>query len=474
MSLRSADVAIVGGGLAGMAAAVRCAEFGLHPLVLEAGEDSRYLCNSRIAMGFFNVAMQDIARGPAALREAIEIATRGHADPVLADVLACQAGPALSWLRQQGVRFMVGGPHQANRALLTPPAALRPGLHWAGRGGDVMLRRLEANLLSRGGAVLRGVRAVELLMDRRRCAGLVVVEAGRRVTVCAEAVILADGGFQANPELLRLYITPRPDRVLQRNAGTARGDGLLMAQGIGAMLTPMDRFYGHVQSRDAMTNRALWPYPTVDFPITAGIAVNRHGRRFADEGLGGISMANSIARLDDPLEAVAIFDHAIWTGRARRFTLPANPNLVRQGATIFSGDSIAILAARAGLPAEQLQATIDAHNAAIQQGNGAAQTPPRTTSPLAPEPIAIPPFYAVPLCAGITYTMGGIAIDGGARVCHVSGGTFDGLYAAGSTTGGHEGGPAAGYTAGLIKALTFGLQAARSVATQFGMVGTAA
>jgi len=56
----------------------------------------------------------------------------------------------------------------------------------------------------------------------------------------------------------------------------------------------------------------------------------------------------------------------------------------------------------------------------------------------------------------------------------VSGGTFEGLYAAGSTTGGHEGGPAAGYTAGLIKALTFGLQAARSVATQFGLVGAAA
>jgi len=70
--------------------------------------------------------------------------------------------------------------------------------------------------------------------------------------------------------------------------------------------------------------------------------------------------------------------------------------------------------------------------------------------------------------------MGGIAIDGGAHVCHVSGGTFEGLYAAGSTTGGHEGGPAAGYTAGLIKALTFGLQAARSVATQFGLVGAAA
>jgi fumarate reductase flavoprotein subunit len=69
----------------------------------------------------------------------------------------------------------------------------------------------------------------------------------------------------------------------------------------------------------------------------------------------------------------------------------------------------------------------------------------------------------VPLCAGITYTMGGVAIDAGGRVCHVSGGTIPGLYAAGSATGGHEGGPCAGYTGGLMKALTFGLAAAESI-----------
>jgi fumarate reductase flavoprotein subunit len=451
----AADVVVVGGGLAGLACAVHCAEQGLSALVLEAGEAPRYLCNSRIAMGFFNVAMQDIARGPQVLRQAIDQATRQSADPALADRLANQAAPSLAWLRRQGVRLIVGGHAPANRAMLVPPAAVRPGLQWDNRGADLMLQRLERNLRHHGGQVWRGARAIELLMDRRRCVGVVVAAGGQRRTVVGQAVVLADGGFQANLDLLRRYISPAPDKILQRNAGTGRGDGLLMAQAIGAKLTPMDRFYGHVQSRDALSNAALWPYPTVDHPITAGIAVDRRGRRFADEGLGGVAMANAIARLADPLEAVAVFDHATWMGQARSFILPSNPHLVTQRATIFAAGDIAALAQRAGIAAEGLAATVAAHNSGVRRNE-----PARTG---APAPISTPPFYAVPLCAGITYTMGGVAIDAGGRVCHVSGGTIPGLYAAGSATGGHEGGPCAGYTGGLMKALTFGLAAAESI-----------
>ena len=65
--------------------------------------------------------------------------------------------------------------------------------------------------------------------------------------------------------------------------------------------------------------------------------------------------------------------------------------------------------------------------------------------------------------AGITYTMGGVAIDGGARVRHRDGGVVAGLYAAGSVTGGHEGGPGVGYTGGLMKALAFGLLAGETI-----------
>ena len=73
-------------------------------------------------------------------------------------------------------------------------------------------------------------------------------------------------------------------------------------------------------------------------------------------------------------------------------------------------------------------------------------------------------YNAVPLVAGVTYTTGGIAIDGRCRVEREKGGIIPELYAAGSATGGHEGGPRAAYTGGLSKALTFGWIAANTIA----------
>jgi fumarate reductase flavoprotein subunit len=79
-------------------------------------------------------------------------------------------------------------------------------------------------------------------------------------------------------------------------------------------------------------------------------------------------------------------------------------------------------------------------------------------------PIASAPFHAIPVIAGITYTMGGILIDGEARVLRTDGLVIEGLYAAGSTTGGLEGGPPVGYLGGLAKAGVQGLIAAESIA----------
>jgi fumarate reductase flavoprotein subunit len=74
------------------------------------------------------------------------------------------------------------------------------------------------------------------------------------------------------------------------------------------------------------------------------------------------------------------------------------------------------------------------------------------------------PFYALPLCAGITYTTGGLLIDQNARVLRENKEPIDGLYAAGSAVGGIEGGPQASYVGGLMKALVLGLVAAEHVA----------
>lgn len=118
----------------------------------------------------------------------------------------------------------------------------------------------------------------------------------------------------------------------------------------------------------------------------------------------------------------------------------------------------------AGIPVAEALRTISAYNAAVTTDATHGLTPPRSRHLRPPMRLAHPPFFAVPAVAGITYTMGGIAIDGEARVLHRAGGIIDGLFAAGSATGGHEGGPAIGYTGGLSKALTFGWCAARAIA----------
>jgi fumarate reductase flavoprotein subunit len=468
MTDQAADVVIVGGGLAGFAAALRCAEQGLRPVVLEQGAEENYLCNSRITMGVFQVALADMFGDAPSLAAAIDKATRGYVAAPLRDKYAAEAGPALRWLIGLGIRTIKAGAATRNLATLAPPVPRQPGLHWQGRAGDVMLRHLHTRLTERRGQLLRNTRARELIMEDGRCAGVIATRDDETHRFSARAVVLADGGFQANHDLVRRFISKRPERLLERNAKTGRGDGLLMAEAVGAKLSDMACFYGHVQARDAMDDPELWPYPTIDFPIAAGIAVDQTGRRFTDEGLAGVAVANAIARLDDPLGAVAIFDEAIWQASGKTYVMSVNPFLVETGATFHRAESLAGVAALAGLPEAALSETVKRYNAAVETKTLNRLDPPRSDEighiwGSKALPIRQPPFYAVPLCAGITYTMGGLVIDAEARVQHESGRAIEGLYAAGGTIGGLEGGPIVGYSGGLAKALTFGKIAGESI-----------
>ncbi|MGY8961049.1 MAG: FAD-binding protein, partial [Alphaproteobacteria bacterium] len=90
--------------------------------------------------------------------------------------------------------------------------------------------------------------------------------------------------------------------------------------------------------------------------------------------------------------------------------------------------------------------------------------PPRATDKFQPVAIRTAPYHAIQLCAGITYTMGGVSIDEDSCVQSTDGGAIKGLYAAGSATGGIEGGPHAAYIGGLSKAVITGLRAAEHIA----------
>src|SRR5256885_17089241 len=132
MTPETADVVIVGGGLAGLTAAIRCAELGLKPFVLEQGADEKYLCNSRITMGVFQVALHDMLGGAESLSAAIDDATRGYLAAPLRDKYAAEAGPALRWLFGHGIRTINAGAATRNLATLAPPVPRQPGLHWQG------------------------------------------------------------------------------------------------------------------------------------------------------------------------------------------------------------------------------------------------------------------------------------------------------------------------------------------------------
>lgn len=469
------DVVIVGAGLAGLVAANRAAALGRSVILLEQGKDEDYLCNARIATGVFLLAHSDPELPPQDLVAAIKDDTEGHADPALAAAVAAVAGKGLAWLRAEGAEFVSREIQNKKSWIIAPPRAFAPGLDWRGRGMDRLLRRLTANFEGRGGKLILRARARELVMAGRACRGVEAEIEGGKTSFAARAVLLADGGFQANAEMVRRYISAKPEALVQRSAGTGQGDAILMAQAVGAKLVDMDRFYGHLLSRAALDNAGLWPYPTLDSLTGGSILVDGAGRRFADEGLGGIVLANVLARREDPLSAYIVFDDAIWNTTGREELVAPNPSLAGIAGAIIAAPDLGALAQAIGLPPATLQQTVTAYNAAIREGHPDRLSPPRSPgrrfavkrhSPdrVTPLPVERPPFYAAPLCAGITCTMGGIAIDAMARALREDDTPIEGLYAAGSTTGGIEGGELAGYIGGLAKAYCLGFIAGGQIA----------
>ena len=456
------DVVCVGGGLAGLVAAVRSAERGLSVAVLEAGSDERYLCNTRLSSGVLHAAYQDITLPADELRAGLQKA--GNGDPVLADTVASDAAGAFAWLKQQDVRFV--RPQYIGRGtwMLAPPRPMVTHLEWKGRGPDVTLRVLRQQLEKHSGTLLLGWRGRQLILRDGVCVGIEAEQNGQSITFEAGAVILADGGFAGNSELFRKYIGPHPEHVIQRGAGTGRGDALVMGMKAGAATSDLSRFYGHILSRDAFQSDQLWPYPQIDLVGSAGIIVTSKGERLFDEGLGGIYASNHIASLDGPLDLTVIADAAIWDKEGRDGLVSPNPHLENHKGTVHRASSIAELAAKAGMPTDALARTVADYNAALAAGGLAALSPARTTTKFAARAIEKAPFIAMPICSGITNTMGGFLVNENAQVKRNDGSVIAGLYASGATIGGLEGGPRVDYVGGLIKAVVFGLRAANHAA----------
>ncbi|MEO8722779.1 MAG: FAD-dependent oxidoreductase [Sphingobium sp.] len=461
------DLAVVGGGLAGLTSAVRACELGLRAIVLEQGDGPQYPCNSRQSGGILHIAFHDPYREPAELTDLMARVTGGQARPDIATALANNAARFIGWLRDQDVRLMRFDPREMYRWGMAPPRALKGGIDWAGRGPDRALAQLVERLLHLGGVLQLRSRATDLIIENGRCVGVRGELDGMETSWRASACLIADGGFQSDRALFETHIAPDFNAVFQRGARTGRGDGLKMALAAGAALTDTNRFYGHLLCADARSNDDLWPFPQLDALATTGIVVNGYGMRVADEGRTGVFLTNALASVPADPGLFVIFDHAIWEGPGKSDRVGPNPWVEKGGGTIYRADTLSELAVLIGVPAEAFMETVGTYNHAMASGT-LAQLPIARSEKIQPFAISQAPYMAIRAIPGITYTMGGIAIDDHAQVLRSDATPIPGLFAAGAATGGLEGGSDAGYIGGLIKAGTFGLLAAERLAALMG------
>ncbi|MBX6372785.1 MAG: FAD-binding protein [Acetobacteraceae bacterium] len=441
---REFDAIVVGAGAAGLVAALRAASGGARVALIE--RDASTPCNLAISGGLVAAAgtrwqaeagvADDPARFAADLRAK---AGEGIIDPVLLDTVTRRAAEALHFLADT-----VGLPLHLHTASAWPGQSA-PRLHAtpAESGAELCALLREAARAHPRIAWRDGTEVVGLVVDSDGAAvrGVEVSAAGRRSTLAAPHVVLACGGFGGAPAMLARFI---PEAVGALHIGSPLSDGraILWAEALGAALDCMDAYQGqpHVcLGGKARLGAAL--------PALGAILVNRAGERFAREDMGPSELTAHI--LAQP-GGMAV---EIWHEAAHRAALQGGPfrAAVAAGA-VERFDTPADLAARFGLPAAALAATLAEYAAAVASGGPDRLGRRRFAGTLEP------PLYAAAVTGGLAHTQGGVRVDGAARVLRAAkDGVIPGLYAAGGVACGVSGRGAAGYIPGNGLAQSFAL-----------------
>jgi enoyl-CoA hydratase/carnithine racemase/succinate dehydrogenase/fumarate reductase flavoprotein subunit len=464
-TLGSYDAVIVGAGVAGWSAARRAQQLGLSVLVLERHTSGPGWGNGRLSGGWFHAAYLSPRRSPDDLYATLMRKTQGHGRPELARAWADNVARALQFLVDEGGTFAPLGPEEHMQNVLHPPRPAGLGRDWAGRGPDQLLSAMWRSFVAAGGDFRPGRRARRLLTSGTAVIGVVAEADGGEEAYLGRAVILCDGGFQANPDLVGRHIT---SAYKLRGATTDVGDALLMGREAGAKAVNLEWFYGHVLSRDSLRNDALWPALGLHALLGSSICVDGSGSRFADEGRGDEILADRIAKCATPGSCWLVFDDLAWRTAGAAGPFPLNPQLSQAGGTVLTAGSPAELADSAGLPAAALAGTIRLFNEQLQ-----AASPWNVPRTMPARPIEVLPLHAIPAIAGITFAMGGLLVNSRAQVLGDEDTVIAGLYAAGGSMGGLQGGPGFGYSGGWSEASVFGLIAAESVAREPGAGGAA-
>ena len=488
------DVVVVGAGNAALCAALAAREGGASVIVLERAPEAESGGNSRFTAG----AIRTVYNGVEDLKKLIpdltadEIArtdygtytreqyyddiarvTQDRADPDMAEALVERSFDTLLWMRGKGIRFLPAYGRQAFK--VGDKVRFWGGLTVeASGGGPGLVAALHAAAARNGIAIHYSTRALSLLVDERRVRGVHARQGQRSFDIAAKTVVLACGGFEANAEWRTRYLGPGWDLAKVRGTRFNTGDGIRMALDAGAMP------HGHWSGCHAVG----WDRNAPEFGDLAvgdgfqkhsypfGIMVNATGRRFVDEGADFRNYTYAKygrVVLEQPAQfALQVFD-------AKVLHLLRDEYRIRQ-VTKARADTLEVLAPKLeGVDAAAFLDTVNAFNRAVRQDIPFDPTVKdgRCTKGLAvpksnwANPLDTPPFEAYHVTCGITFTFGGLRIDGEGRVIDSDGETIPGLCAAGELVGGlfyfnYPGGT--GLMSGAVFGRLAGTTAAKSAA----------
>ncbi|HEY3151212.1 MAG TPA: FAD-binding protein [Candidatus Binatia bacterium] len=457
----ASDVLVAGAGLAGFTAAVRACEQGAKVLLIDKSNGELGDGNVLMASGSLRAGGKSPKSDPAELYEFVMAEKVGYPDLVKAWSETC--GRAIDWLASVGVGLEETAP---GRIWLDQNSEISLAPVYKKDVGMRALTKLKERFVNLGGRYLNGVAATRLIVENDRVCGVIGKQVRSEIELGARAIILATGGFSANKELVKKYIGPYADQCKLRGSKQDTGDGLRMALEVGAKAVNLQYFYGHLISRKALTDDRFWPYPRLDSFVDEGILVDRSGQRFVDEGRGDVAVANELARSNDPTGAVLIFGRETWDAAkddtfSNLVKTPApNPWLMDNDGEIFFAGTIADLARTLAVNGVNLVETVKAYNRTVESGACHSLSVARTGKPK----LLRAPFYGLKIVPGITFTMGGILVNGRAEALNESKKPIHGLYAAGDAIGGLMGGYRGGYTGGLMQAVVTGILAGENAA----------
>lgn len=414
------DVVIIGAGGAGLSAAVAAREGGASVIVLEkmpiVGGNTNYATGGLNASETSIQAKMGISDSNEQYIEDTMVGGKNINDLALVTEMVEKSAETVDWLIKLGadltdVGKMAGS---TNSRTHRPTGGAAVGAH--------LSAALEKAAKAAGADIRLNQEVTKIINENGKAVGVVVSTKDGEYTIKAKAVIVATGGFGANPTLVESY-KPELKGFGTTNHAGATGDALTWAKDFNAALTDIEQIQTHptvVPVKNLMITEAVRG--------NGAIMINRDGNRFCTEMATRDVMSAAILEQTGGT-AYLMFDTSI------RKSLKAIETYASQG-LLTEGATVAELAQKLGIPEATLEKTVSDYNSYVANGNDPDFG--RKASEM-PRALVEGPYFVVEVGPAIHHTMGGLKINTKAEVIDTNGNVIPALYAAGEVTGGIHG-----------------------------------